>query len=121
MGLRRAIPMKAHKVAAVTALLASAAMAEETTPDRTKVERCEGLPSSASISVLSKAETLTICREVLRGGLENVTVGDLQYFEKVAYVFSRSGYEEGNYAKITAQLVDIIRRRGLYNQPPRWA
>ena len=52
--------------------------------------------------------------------LEGVTVDDLRTFEKAAYLFSRYGYEAGDYAKITAELVDIIRLRGLYNQQSRW-
>jgi hypothetical protein len=88
-------------------------------PDQTPITQCEELPSSASIEVFSRSETTAICREVLRI-LEGVTVDDLRSFEKAAYVLSAKGYEERNYKQITAELVDIIRLRGLYDKRARW-
>jgi hypothetical protein len=52
--------------------------------------------------------------------LEGVTIEDLLYFEKLAFVFSHEGYKKDKFAQIVAELVDIIRLRGLYNQQTRW-
>jgi hypothetical protein len=87
--------------------------------DQTPVSDCRSLPQSASIEVFSNSEAASVCREVLRI-FEGVSANDIRTFEKAAYLFSHEGYETHNYAKITAEPVDIIRRRGLYNQQPRW-
>jgi hypothetical protein len=96
-----------------------AAHAAETAPDKTPVTQCDTLPPSAAIEVFSRSDAIPLCRQVLRV-LEGVTVDDLRTFEKAAYLFSAKGYESGNYTQITAELVDIIRLRGLYDQEPRW-
>ena len=96
-----------------------AAHAAETAPDKTPVTQCDSLPPSAAIEVFSRSDAIPLCRQVLRV-LEGVTVDDLRTFEKAAYLFSRYGYEAGDYARITGELVEIIRLRGLYDQQPRW-
>ena len=52
--------------------------------------------------------------------LEGATIEDLRTFEKAAFILSAKGYGDGDYKKITAELVDIIRLRGLYDKQPRW-
>ncbi len=101
------------------AIIPFAAHAAETMPDKTPVTQCDSLPPSAAIEVFSRSDAIPVCRQVLRV-LEGVTVDDLRTFEKAAYLFSRYGYEARDYAQITAELVDIIRLRGLYDQEPRW-
>jgi hypothetical protein len=83
------------------------------------VTQCDKLPPSASIQEFSSADTVPLCREVLRV-LQGVTIEDLLSFEVFAVVFSHEGYKEGKFAQIVAELVDIIRLRGLYNQRTRW-
>lgn len=99
------------------AIIATCAVAEAASPS--PVAQCESLPSTANWGPFSTSDVVPLCRQVLRV-LEGVTVDDLLTFEKAAYLFSRYGYEAGDYAEITAELVDIIRLRGLYNQQPRW-
>jgi hypothetical protein len=106
-------------VALTVGTMVGAGANAQTAADKTPVTQCDELPYSASISVFSRAETTAVCREVLRI-LEGVTVVDLQFFERAAYMFSAKGYEERNYKQITAELVDIIRLRGLYDKPARW-
>ena len=115
---RKKLPRWAHVVGFLLVSVCFAARAE-TVRDQTPVTHCDNLSPTISIEVFSKSDAIPLCREVLRI-LEGVTVDDLQTFEKAAYLFSRYGYETGNYAQITAELVDIIRLRGLYNQQPRW-
>jgi hypothetical protein len=95
------------------------ANAAETTPDKTPVTQCDSLPPSAAIEVFSRSDAIPLCRQVLRV-LEGTTIDDLRTFETAAYLFSAKGYESGQYAQIAAELVDIIRLRGLYDQEPRW-
>jgi len=96
-----------------------AGCAAEAAPDKTPVTQCDSLPPSAAIEVFSRSDAIALCRQVLRV-LEGVSVDDVRTFEKAAYLFSRYGYESGDYSKIAAELVDIIRLRGLYDQQPRW-
>jgi hypothetical protein len=100
-------------------VFASVAPAAEAAPDQTLVTQCDSLSATASIEVFSRSDAIPLCGQVLRV-LEGVTVDDLRTFEKAAYLFSRYGYKAGDYTQITAELVDIIRLRGLYNQQPRW-
>src|SRR5262249_27405161 len=105
----------ATAITAAILLASGAAQASDdsaTASDRTPVSDCESLPASASIVVFSTTDTRSVCTQTLRV-LENLTVGDLQMFEKAAYLFSRSGYKSGDYAGITSELVDVIRLRGL--------
>jgi len=105
--------------ALLLAVVAFGARAADAPPDKTPVTQCDSLPPSAAIGVFGRSDTIPVCRQVLRV-LEGVSVDDLLTFEKAAYLFSRYGYEAGDYSRITAELVDIIRLRGLYNQQPRW-
>lgn len=77
------------------------------------------MPTSASLMQIGSRDATAICREVLRV-LQGVTVDDLVTFEKVDYLLSAKGYKENHYAEITAELVDIIRLRGLYARQERW-
>jgi hypothetical protein len=86
---------------------------------QTPITQCENLPPSTSIEVFSNLTTIAVCREVL-GILEGVTIENLRDFEKAAVVFSAKGYRPGEYKRIAAELVDIIRLRGLYNKRDRW-
>jgi hypothetical protein len=87
-------------------------------PDTTSVTRCEGLPISVSIMVMTWSETTVICREILRV-LEGVRRKDITSFEKAVYMLRHAGYAKDS-AQITRDLVDIIRLRGLFNKPDRW-
>ncbi len=83
------------------------------------VTSCENLLPSASIEVFGPSDTKSTCNELLRI-LQGVKIGDLQSFDKAAYVLSRTGYRQGEYQQIVHELVDIVRLRGLYNKPDRW-
>lgn len=113
--------MKAPGLAAWAAVLALAIGSGEqakaqTLPDQTPVTRCENLPPSASIEVFGSAETTAVCREMLKI-LEGVTARDLRNFQQAAFLLSaKEGYKERDYKQITAELVDIIRLRGLYDK-----
>jgi hypothetical protein len=117
-GEREKLPRWVYVVGLLLVVVCFAAQAQ-TVRDQTPVTDCDSLSATAPIEVFSRSDAIPLCRQVLRV-LEGVTVDDLRTFEKAAYLFSRYGYEAGNYAQITAELVDIIRLRGLYNQQPRW-
>ncbi|MFY9640502.1 MAG: hypothetical protein WA384_13890 [Rhodomicrobium sp.] len=105
--------VKAEEAAAKAA--AEVAEAERKTP----ITKCENLPYSASIETFTNSQTTVVCREMLRV-LEGVTVEDLKTFEKAVYLLSAKGYKTDAYKQIAAELVDIIRLRGLYDHEPRW-
>jgi hypothetical protein len=86
--------------------------------DTTPVTKCEELPPSVSIEVMSPSDTTKICREMARV-LEGIRHKDITSFEKAIYLLHRYDYE-GDYPQITKELVEIIRLRGLYNKPDRW-
>ena len=86
--------------------------------DTTLVARCDGLPPSVSIPVMSWSETTNVCREMLRV-LEGVRRQDVTNFEKAIYVLHAKGYE-GDYTQIAEDLIEVIRLRGLYDKPDRW-
>ncbi len=109
-------------VGLVVALIAMGAAEQsnaQNPPDQTPITRCEDLPASAHIEVFSRSETKEVCLEVSRI-LEGVTVDDLVTFEKASFLLSVKGYKKDDYKQITAELVDIIRLRGLYDKQPRW-
>jgi hypothetical protein len=87
--------------------------------DLTPIADCDQLPPSAVIEQMSNSSAVPICREAMKV-LDDVTVEDVRNFEKGAYLLSRKGYEEGHYAKITAELVEIIRLRGQYHDRAQW-
>jgi hypothetical protein len=106
-----------HKPTIVAAMLAAALTVTVARADE-PINTCEGLTSAAAIEVFTRKEASEICREVLRV-LDHPTVADLQNFEKASYVLQRVGYKKG-YATIAAELVDVIRLRGLYDKRDRW-
>jgi hypothetical protein len=95
------------------ALLQPVAQADEL------ISTCERLPSGTAIEVFTIKEASDVCREVLRV-LDRPTVTDLQKFQKASYLLQRQGYKK-DYASIAAELVDIIRLRGLYDKQDRWS
>jgi hypothetical protein len=102
------------------AIMASAGTIKaETASSQTPITQCENIPYEYQIEVFTREDTKSVCREMLKV-LEGVTLEDLRMFQKTAFLFSINGYEEHNYKSITAELVDIIRLRGLYNQRNRW-
>ncbi|MGY3501690.1 hypothetical protein [Bradyrhizobium sp. USDA 4471] len=86
--------------------------------DATPIRGCDELPPSVSFRAMSFSETAAQCREMSRV-LEGIRHKDITSFEKAVYVLQRAGYE-GDYAHIAKDLVEIIRLRGLYDQPDRW-
>jgi len=94
------------------------AMAEDANNDRLIVS-CDDLTITDTIEQLSRSDTVTICREMLKV-LEGVKVSNVREFSTVVFLFALKGYEEGRYAQIASELVDIIRLRGLSDKPTRW-
>jgi hypothetical protein len=86
--------------------------------DATPVTECESLPYSVSIQVMSSSDTMKVCREMARV-LEGIRRKDITNQEKAIYILHAKGYE-GDYPQIARELTEIIRLRGLYNQPDRW-
>ena len=102
----------------VLIVLATVSARSEQAPDLTPVTQCNKLPYSASF-VFTISDTALVCREVLKV-LEGVTVADLILFQKAAHALVvYYGYER-DYGSVTAELVEIIRLRGLYNKRDRW-
>src|SRR5215469_3252959 len=106
--------MRRHVImaACVAAALSGAAATAE------PLARCDGIPQTALITVFGGKDATAVCNEMLKV-LDQPTTDDLIYFEKVAYLFNQQGYSK-DYATITAELVDVIRLRGLYDKQPRW-
>lgn len=106
--------MRRHVImtACVVAALSGAAAAAE------PLARCDGIPQTALITVFDGNDATAVCSEMLKV-LDQPTTDDLIYFEKVAFLLNRQGYSK-DYATITAELVDVIRLRGLYDKQPRW-
>jgi hypothetical protein len=106
--------MRKHVImtACVAAALSGAAAVAE------PLARCDGLPQTALITVFDGKDATAVCNEMLKV-LDQPTTDDLIYFEKVAYLLNRQGYSK-DYATITAELVDVIRLRDLYDKQPRW-
>ncbi len=94
------------------------AIAEDANNDRPIVS-CDDLTITDIIKQLSRSDTVKICREMLKV-LEGVKVSDVREFSTVVLLFALKGYEEGAYAQIASELVDIIRLRGLFDKPTRW-
>ncbi|MGY3584435.1 hypothetical protein ACVIGB_006507 [Bradyrhizobium sp. USDA 4341] len=86
--------------------------------DVTPVRGCDALPPSVSFPAMNWSETAAQCREMSRV-LEGIRNKDITMFEKAAYVLRKAGYE-GDYPRITTELVEIVRLRGLYDKPDRW-
>jgi hypothetical protein len=106
-------------IALALALTTAPAKADDAPKDFAPIAKCEDISFSASISVFSKADAVGHCR-AMEKVLEGVRVQDLRDFETTAYVLARSGYHEGQYDQIIAELVEIVRLRGLYDKPDRW-
>ena len=94
------------------------AIAEDANNDRPIVS-CDDLTLTDTIKQLSRSDMVTICREMLKV-LEGVKVSNVREFSTVVFLFALKGYEEGWYAQIASELVDIIRLRGLLDRPTRW-
>ena len=94
------------------------AVAEDANNDRPIVS-CDDLTITDTIEQLSRSDTVTICREMLKV-LEGVKVSNVREFSTVVFLFALKGYEEGRHAQIASELVDIIRLRGLLDRPTRW-
>jgi hypothetical protein len=88
--------------------------------DRTPIEQCDTLPASASIKLLTNAETRMVCEEMLRI-LDGIVVADLREFSEAAAMLSVKGYKPGQEVEIVRELVEIIRLRGLAQNEPRWS
>jgi hypothetical protein len=126
--------MKTKLIGAALALLltSGAAMADAAADqDATPVTKCESLPPSVSISVVSWADTRKICNEMTRV-MEGFRYKDITSFEKAVFVLSMAcdssdckGLSSTSYGKdkiqITKELIEIIRLRGLFNKPDRWS
>jgi hypothetical protein len=94
------------------------AIAEDANNDRPIVS-CDDPTIADTIKQLSRSDTMKICHEMLKV-LEGVKVSNVREFSTVVFLFSLKGYEEGRYAQIASELVDIIRLRGLFDKPTRW-
>jgi hypothetical protein len=86
--------------------------------DMTPVNACESLPHSVELVVMSRSDTEKVCNIMLRV-LEGVRNKDITGFAKYAFVINAKGYEKER-TRIVAELVEIIRLRGLYDKPNRW-
>jgi uncharacterized protein YceK len=106
--MRRHLIMTACVAAALSG---TAAVAEP-------LAKCDGIPQTALITVFDGKDATAVCNEMLKV-LDQPTTDDLIYFEKAAYLLNAQGYSK-DYATITAELVDVIRLRGLYDKRPRW-
>ena len=105
-------------VATITlAALLVPAMADD---NHTPVSQCDHLPADAQISVLSTTATRGVCEAMLRI-LDGVTIADVRYFSEAAALLSfKSAGSLGEPADVAAQLVEIIRLRGLARNEPQW-
>jgi len=90
----------------------------EPSHDPTPVTQCDKLPYSATFKYFSISDTQTVCREMAKV-LEGFTIGDLIDFQTSAYVFVHDGCSR-DYESAAAEMVNIIRLRGLYNKRDRW-
>jgi hypothetical protein len=116
-------------IALTFTIISSASWADdEADRDATPVTKCESLPPSVSVVVMSWSDNAKICREMMRV-LVGIRHKDITHFEKAVYVLHHqtsppisgiTGGYQGSYEQITAELVEIIRLRGLYDQPDRW-
>ena len=116
--------MKLARSAVITAVIfailtiAPAAKAANADQDTTPVTKCDGLPPSVSIPDMSWLDTTDICREMKRV-LVGIRNQDITKFEKAIHLLHSKGYE-GSHTQIEKELVEIIRLRGLYDNPDRW-
>jgi hypothetical protein len=122
--------MKAKLIGAALALLmtSGAAIAFDD-QDITPVTQCEGLPPSVTIMLMSWSDTAKVCREMARV-LVGVRRKDITNFEKAIVMLNGTrrrlpdrlmyGGYEGDNTQVAKELVEIIRLRGLYDQPDRW-
>ena len=94
------------------------AIAEDANNDRPIVS-CDDLTIADTIKQLSRSDTVKICREMLKV-LEGVKASNVREFSAVVFLFALKGYEDGGYAQIASELVDIIWLRGLFDKPTRW-
>jgi hypothetical protein len=106
-------------VIAALALASPACAADDPADgDMTPVTACKNLPHSVELAVMSRSDTEKVCNVMLRV-LEGVRDKDITRFSKYAFVIKAKGYEK-NRTQIVAELVEIIRLRGLYDKPGRW-
>jgi hypothetical protein len=106
-------------VVAALALVSPAYAADDPADsDTTPVSACESLPHSVQLVVMSRSDTQKVCNVMLRV-LEGVRNKDITQFSKYAYILQAKGYEKDR-TQIVAELVEIIRLRGLYDKPDRW-
>jgi hypothetical protein len=90
--------------------------------DETLITDCAALPPAASINFYARGQIERFC-QTITGVLEGVRVRDLRYFEKGALVVTSSGCESDSETadKAIKQLVEIVRLRGQYKSPAKWA
>jgi len=101
----------------VCILTAPAWAVDDADNDPTPVPICSDMPASGAIAAISVDDAKRICRAM--NLLPGVRLKDIRTFSKAAVVLAHEGYE-GTIESTTKQLVEIVRLRGLNNQPDRW-
>lgn len=93
------------------------AWASDDDNDTTPIAMCSSLPEAAKIELLTLDKAKQICRAM--NLLPDIRVKDVRVFSKAYAILVYEGYE-GSIDSITKQLVQIVKLRGLNEQPARW-
>lgn len=88
--------------------------------DITVVMDCDKLPPSASIEVFSWRETARACQQMTKI-LQGVRIKDIRNFEKGGFLLHAKNCGPDTAEQGVGNLVEIVRRRGLFDKPDRWA
>ena len=106
-------------ISAIAAISLSGIAAAETAADSdgTPVPVCSQMPDSAAFGSMSRDQLMQVCRAI--GLLDGVRVKDIRDFALGAQILRHEGYADSP-ENTVKQLVQIIRQRGLYNQPDKW-
>ena len=101
----------------LTFFCATLAFASPADDDVTLVPICTNMPAPAVINAINKADAVRICNAM--NTLRGVRVKDIRTFSKSAVALSVAGYR-GSFDGTARQLAQIVRLRGLYDNPDRW-